>query len=147
MGTVAVVERVLPARCEVVYDEWLSAASLAEWMCPRPARLDGVEVDPVVGGGYRFDIAEKGSRMVVVGTYLTLNRPRTIRFTWSCSTWADPSQQSIVTIDLRPVGDEHTHMTIRHELLPPGTMLSHERGWQHIGNQLAASLSKRSSTA
>jgi uncharacterized protein YndB with AHSA1/START domain len=143
---VAVVERVLSAPCDVVYDEWLSVESLVEWMCPRPARLQGVDIDPVVGGPYRFDIVEDGRQMVVVGTYLTLDRPHTIRFTWSCSTWTVSSHESIVTIEFRPVGEEQTHMTIRHELLPPGTIVSHQEGWEHIASQLADNLRERSST-
>ena len=146
MAEVAVVERVLSAPCDVVYDEWLSAESLAEWMCPRPARLRDVELDPVVGGSYRFEIVEDGKQMIVVGTYLTLDRPHTIGFTWSCSTWADPTQQSIVTVRLQPVGENETHMTIRHELLPAGTLVNHLEGWQLIAEQLAGSLSERSST-
>ena len=144
MAEVAVVERVLSAPCDVVYDEWLSAESLTEWMCPRPARLRDVELDPVVRGSYRFDIVEDGKPMIVVGTYLTLDRPHTIRFTWSCSTWADPTQQSIVTVRLRPLGENETHLTIRHELLPAGTLVDHLEGWQLIAEQLAESLSEGS---
>ena len=143
---VAVVERVLPAPREVVYDEWLSVESLMEWMCPRPARLQAVELDPVVGGRFRFDIVEDGGGMVVVGTYLTLDRPHTIRFTWSCSTWEDPNHESIVTIELSPIGENQTHMTIRHALLPPGTTTNHKQGWQQIAEQLADSLVEHSST-
>jgi uncharacterized protein YndB with AHSA1/START domain len=143
---VAVVERVLRAPCDVVYDEWLSTESLTEWMCPRPARLRNMELDPVVGGSYRFDIIEDGKQMIVVGAYLTLDRPHTIRFTWSCSTWADPTQQSIVTVQLRPLNETETHMTVRHELLPPGTLVNHLEGWQLIAEQLAKNLTDRSST-
>ena len=146
MAEVAVVERVLSAPCDVVYDEWLSAESLTEWMCPRPARLRDVQLDPVVSGSYRFDIVEDGKQMIVVGTYLTLDRPHTIRFTWSCSTWADPTQQSIVTVRLQPVGETETHMTISHELPPAGTLVNHLEGWQLIAEQLAGSLAERSST-
>ena len=145
MPEVAVVERVLPAPCDVVYDEWLSPESLTEWMCPRPARLRDVELDPVVGGSYRFDIIEDGKQMIVLGTYLTLERPHTIRFTWSCSTWADPALQSVVTVELRPLGDDRTHMIIRHELLPTGTLANHLEGWKLIAEQLAEILSERSS--
>ena len=81
------VERVLPAPCDEVFDEWLDPGSLADWMCPRPARLQRVVLDPVVGGRYRFDIVENGEEMVVEGRFLTLERPHTIRFTWNCSTW------------------------------------------------------------
>jgi uncharacterized protein YndB with AHSA1/START domain len=144
---VAVVERVLPAPCDVVYDEWLSAESLMEWMCPRPARLRGVDLDPVVGGRYRLDIVEDGSEMLVAGTYLTLERPHTIRFTWSCSTWDDPLRESLVTVELRPAGTAQTRMTIRHELVPPDTVASHADGWALVVNQLADSLARRAPRA
>jgi len=146
MADVAVIERILPAPCDVVYDEWLSEESLIEWMCPYPARLRKVELDPVEGGSYRFDIVEGGKQMIVIGTYLTLDRPHTIRFTWSCSTWTNPTLQSIVTVELRPRGENETHMTIRHELLPPGTLNNHLDGWQLIAEQLAEDLAARSST-
>ena len=145
MPEVAVVEQVLPAPCDVVYDEWLSVESLTEWMCPHPARLQAVEIDPVVGGKYRFDIVEDGGRMVVVGTYLVLDRPHMIRFTWSCSTWADPTHESIVTVEIRPAGEDGAHMTIRHEHLPHGTAENHRHGWSLIAEQLAAALAERSS--
>lgn len=138
------VERVLPAPCDVVYDEWLSPESLVEWMCPHPARLRAAEIDPVVGGRVRFDIVDDNQPVLVVGTYLTLERPRTIRFTWSCSTWSDPTWQSIVTIELRPAGETDTHMTIRHELLPPEHVEDHSRGWDRIAGQLAGLLISRS---
>jgi uncharacterized protein YndB with AHSA1/START domain len=141
MREAAVVERLLPAPCDVVYHEWLSAEALTEWMCPRPARLREVELDPVVGGRYRFHIVEDGKEMIVVGTYLTLDRPHTIRFSWSCSTWTDPTRQSIVTVELQPVGEDQTHMTIRHDLLPAGTIVNHLEGWKLIADQLAERLS------
>ena len=137
---IAVVERLLPAPCDVVYDYWLSVESLHEWMCPRPARLRVAEVEPVLEGRLRFDIVETGQRMVVTGRYLTLDRPHTIRFTWSCSTWSDPYHVSIVTVTLRPIGETETHMTISHELLPPDTDARHSQGWEQIAEQLAGCL-------
>ena len=133
----AVVERVLSAPCDVVFDQWLSVEALTDWMCPRPARLRRVEVDPVVGGRIRFDIVEDSQELVVVGSYLVLERPHTIRFTWSCSTWLHPAAESTVTVDLRPAGGSKTHMTIRHELVPPGTVASHAEGWRRVADQLA----------
>jgi uncharacterized protein YndB with AHSA1/START domain len=141
-----IVERLLPAPCDIVYDDWLSVESLTEWMCPRPAHLHSVDLDAVVGGRFRFDIEELGQRMVVVGAYLTLDRPHALRFTWSCSTWPDPNRESIVTVTLRPAGKDQTHMTILHELLPPDTVSSHTEGWEQIGKQLAASLGVRRAT-
>jgi uncharacterized protein YndB with AHSA1/START domain len=140
---VVVVERVLPASCDVVFDEWLSAAALADWMCPRPARLERVQLEPVVGGRYRFDVVEPGRQLVVEGTLLTLERPHTIRFSWNCSTWPPSFRDSIVTVELRPHGAADTHMTIRHELVPPDTVASHAEGWQLVAQQLAERIARR----
>jgi uncharacterized protein YndB with AHSA1/START domain len=141
---VARVERLLPAPCDVVYDEWLSPLALSDWMCPRPARLRGIELDPVVGGRFRFDIVEEGREILVAGHYLTLERPHMIRFTWSCSTWPQPLVESIVTVELRPSRSDETHMTIRHELVPPETVDSHAAGWRVVADQLADRLAARS---
>ena len=109
----------LPAPPDVVFDEWTDAARLAEWMCPRPARCLNVEADPRIGGTVRFDIEEAGRTFRVSGTYLTLERPHRVAFTWSCSTWPDPTIQTVVTVTIEPDGADTSIMTIEHELLPP----------------------------
>jgi uncharacterized protein YndB with AHSA1/START domain len=50
-GRAAIVRRLLPATPDVVYDEWLDPAALADWMCPRPARCRNVESEPRPAGG------------------------------------------------------------------------------------------------
>ena len=137
---VAVVSQRLPAPPEAVYDEWTDAAKRAEWMCPRPARCLHVTADPRVGGLVRFDIEENGERFSVTGHYLTLARPHLVAFTWSCSTWPDPSSQSVVTVTIEPDGDGASVMTIEHALLPPALAPQHARGWAAIAGQLAAAL-------
>lgn len=74
-GPAAVVRRVVRAPPEVVYDEWLDADGLAEWMCPRPARPTKIELDPRVGGRLRIDIDDQGFRVRVTGRYLDLAAP------------------------------------------------------------------------
>ncbi|MDT5336107.1 MAG: hypothetical protein QOD90_1612, partial [Mycobacterium sp.] len=46
---VARVQRVMPAAPDVVFDEWLDPESLADWMCPRPARCVAIDIEPHVG--------------------------------------------------------------------------------------------------
>ena len=138
--TVARVERVLPAPPDVVYDEWLDPDALKDWMCPRPARPTAIALDPTVGGALRIDIEEEGVEFFVVGHYLELDRPRRLAFTWSCSTWDDPTHQSVVTVTFEPVDGDRTLMTIEHELLPPPLVLQHEGGWASIAAQLDAAV-------
>jgi uncharacterized protein YndB with AHSA1/START domain len=133
---VALVRRVLPARPDEVFDEWLDPVALSEWMCPRPAQATRIELDPRVGGRLRIDIHEAGVQFYVEGRYIELERPRRLRFTWSCSTWTDPSRESVVTVTLEPHDDVDTLMTIRHELLPEEHLANHEQGWTLIAQQL-----------
>jgi uncharacterized protein YndB with AHSA1/START domain len=133
---VAVVRRVLPAPPDVVFDEWLEPVGMTEWMCPRPARAVKISLEPSVGGALRIDIEDSGSSLYVTGRFIELERPRRLRFTWSCSDWADPSVQSEVTVILEDHGTDQTMMTIEHEQLPPGQVEPHQRGWDAIAAQL-----------
>lgn len=137
---VAVVRKRLPAPPHVVFDEWTDADRLAEWMCPRPARCLNVQADPRIGGTVRFDIEEAGQTFRVSGNYQTLDRPHKVAFTWSCSTWPDPTIQSLVTVTIEPDGAQASIMTIEHELLPPALVPQHAHGWSLISVQLATRL-------
>jgi len=136
----AIVRRLLPASPDVVYDEWLDPVALADWMCPRPARCRNVESEPRLGGRLRIDIEDDGEEFRVSGEYLVLDRPTRLSFSWSCSTWPDPSLKSVVNVLLEPRENAQTLMTIEHTLLPPGLVDQHERGWAVIAQQLAVEL-------
>ncbi len=139
----AVVRRVLLAPPHVVFDEWLDPAGMAEWMCPRPARAVKIELEPSAGGSLRIDIEDGGSSIYVTGRFIELDRPRRLRFSWSCSDWADPSVQSEVTVSLEEHGAGETLMTIEHQQLPPEQVDNHQRGWGAIAAQLAEALGAR----
>jgi len=136
----AVVRRLLPAPARAVYREWLDPDALADWMCPRPARCRKVEAEPFVGGSLMLEIEDGATVFFVTGQYLVLDPPNRLSFTWSCSTWPDPSVRSVVDVLLEPAPEEQTLMTITHTLLPPGLVDRHASGWDAIGSQLAAKL-------
>ena len=140
---VVTVRRVLSAPPDVVYDEWLDPDGMLEWMCPRPARAVTISLEPSVGGTLRIDIEDGRSSMYVTGRYLELDRPRRLRFTWSCSDWADPTVQSVVTVTLDRHGADETMMTIKHELLPPEQVHDHGNGWTAIAAQIGDALAAR----
>jgi uncharacterized protein YndB with AHSA1/START domain len=142
-AAVARVERVLPAPPDVVFREWLDADALAEWMCPRPARLRAVEIDARPDGGFRFDIVEGDVSFSVTGRYVKIEPPHHLSFTWSCSTWPDPTLETIVTVSLAAHGARDTLMTIEHTLLPPDLVARHEAGWAQISAQLSAVVGAR----
>ncbi|MEZ0358655.1 SRPBCC domain-containing protein [Mycobacterium sp. SA01] len=135
-----VVSRVMPALPAEVFDEWLDPEALQEWMCPNPVRVVEVTVNPRVGGTVRFDVDDSGTRVLISGQFLTIDRPRLLRFTWSNSNWEDPSQVSIVDVTFEPVGADETLMSIEHSLLPASEFDSFHSGWIDTFAQLAARL-------
>ena len=137
------VRRVLPAPPDIVYDEWLDPVGMLEWMCPRPARAVKISLEPSVGGPLRIDIEDSGSSLYVSGRFVELDRPRRLRFTWSCSAWADPSVQTLVTVTLEDHGADETMMIIEHEQLPPEEVDSHRHGWGRIAVQFDGALRER----
>ena len=137
------VQRVMPAAPDVVFDEWLDRESLQEWMCPRPVQVLDVTVEPHVGGMVRFDLDNSGTRVLISGQFLAIDRPRLLRFTWSNSDWADPTTESVVNVAFEPVGDDETLMSIEHSLLPPEEFENFHSGWTQTFEQLATVLCDR----
>ncbi|MGV0742953.1 SRPBCC family protein [Mycolicibacterium sp. XJ870] len=142
-GVTVRVERVMPATPDVVFDEWLDPESLADWMCPRPVYCVAVTVEPHVGGRVRFDVDDSGTSVLITGQFLTVDRPRVLRFTWSNSNWSDPTVVSVVNVAFEPVGDEETLMSIEHSLLPSEEYDDFHNGWILTAEQLAAVLERR----
>ncbi|CAA0108626.1 Uncharacterised protein [Mycolicibacterium vanbaalenii] len=137
------VQRVMPARPEEVFDEWLDPEALADWMCPRPVRCVAITVEPHVGGRVRFDVDDSGSLVLITGQFLDIDRPRLLRFTWSHSGWTDPTVTSIVSVAFEPAGEDQTLMSIEHSLLPPEAIEDHDLGWTATADQLMALLPRR----
>jgi uncharacterized protein YndB with AHSA1/START domain len=131
------VQRVMPATPAEVFDEWLDPEALTEWMCPHPVRVVDVAVDARVGGTVRFDVEDSGTRVLISGQFLAIERPHLLRFTWSNSHWEDPTQASIVNVTFEPVGGQETLMSIEHSLLPPDEFESFHTGWIVTFAQLA----------
>ena len=109
-------------------------------MCPRPVYCVEVAVEPRVGGIVRSDIDDAGASVLITGQFLTIDRPRVLRFTWSNSDWIDPTVVSIVNVEFEPVGDGQTMMSIEHSLLAPEEFDSFHSGWTLTFEQLAIRL-------
>lgn len=135
------------AAAERVFDAWLDPEAVRGWMHPAlaamglPAEVTEVAIEPRVGG--RFALADRRAEGEArhEGTYLALERPTLLRFTWI----TDPSEQadpSVVTVVIRPEGSgsvvelEHEMDAAWKEWLPQT-----ERGWrlmlEAIGELLA----------
>jgi uncharacterized protein YndB with AHSA1/START domain len=133
----AVAERQVGAPPDVVFDAWLDPASLERWMAPYPATVLAADVDPIVGGTFRIVMAVGDDLFDHRGTYLEIDRPHRLAFTWISP--ATHEQESLVTVTFTPA-DSATETIVRivHERLPDEPARgAHEAGWSSILGRLA----------
>lgn len=131
--TSAAVERevLIDASPEVVWEFFVDPDKQIQWM-GRSA-----ELDPRPGGTYRVDI---NGRDVARGTYLELEPPRRVVFSWG---WegdggsVGPGESTVeVTLEAR---DQSTLVRLVHRDLPgEKSRGSHGRGWDHYLPRLAS---------
>jgi uncharacterized protein YndB with AHSA1/START domain len=133
------VERVLPARPERVYDAWLDERSLRAFMCPHPGEATDVSVDPRVGGSLRVVMTFPDRQTEITGEFVALDRPERLSFTWRNEFH---ESDSVVTVLLAPHGEEQTHMTILHSLMPASLVPRYQSGWTSIADRVAKYLSQ-----
>jgi uncharacterized protein YndB with AHSA1/START domain len=119
---------------ERVFDAWLDPDSLARWMVGRDVRDEEVvhvQVDPRVGGAFSFLVRRDGQDVDHVGTYLEIDRPRRLVFTWHVP--PDVDALSRVTIVVAPRVDGCT-LTLTHEIDPRYAAYAArtEQGWTTI---------------
>ena len=126
------VERILPAAPDEVYAAWVEADALATFIAPAPGTAQ-VEIEPRVGGRLRIVMTFPDRVTEIEGTYLALDRPHTISFSWRPLRAAF---DSVVTVTLEPHGEGQTRMTIAHSRLPQEWLGSYETGWGSIADAL-----------
>lgn len=133
-------KRRLAAGADEVYAAWTDPHSLAEWMRPLPGGRTEATADVRVGGKFLVDMYDKEGKLYRhEGEYLRLERPRLVEFSWISE--ATERGRSIVTVELRSVGEDETELTLTHRLLPSeSSAQSHAEGWAAILVELAAAL-------
>jgi uncharacterized protein YndB with AHSA1/START domain len=105
------VEHRFASSAERVFDAWLDARSVREWMAValKSFGLSGdirrVEIDARVGGRFTFSDMREDGEALHWGTYLELDRPRRLVFTWFTSEEDEEAGSSRVTLTLAPDGE------------------------------------------
>lgn len=103
---------------ETVFDAWLDPQLVRQWMGAAVGSIaEGdmrrVEIDAVPGGTFTFSDVRGGAEFVHTGTYLEIDRPRRLVFSWL----PEPHEHSVVTIviDPTPFG---CRLELSHEMEP-----------------------------
>jgi uncharacterized protein YndB with AHSA1/START domain len=137
------------ASAERVFDAWLDPRTARAWMqqpfplLGHPMDVRRVEIDARVGGRFTFSDMRAEGEAVHWGTYLEIDRPRKLVFTWFTSEEDERESTSIVTLTIKPLTDG-CEATITHRMDAKWAdyVPRVEQGWVGMLGQIASSLDK-----
>jgi uncharacterized protein YndB with AHSA1/START domain len=135
-GPVVQLRRRVRASAQQIFDLWTKPDLMARWMSPFPGAVEcKATCDLRPGGAFSLVMSSGQSSREVSGTYVLIERPRKLVFTWSGP--LTNHVNTLVTLELNPSGDE-TDLVLTHERLPtPAICEGHTRGWGNILDHLA----------
>jgi len=140
-GPVVQLRRRLKAKPEQIFDLWTKPDLMARWMSPFPGTVHcHATSDPRPGGAYSLVMTAGDASREVTGTYLRIDRPHLLVFTWIGP--LTNNETTLVTVELNPHGTE-TELVLTHERLPtPAMWEGHTKGWGRILDHLVDALGK-----
>lgn len=101
-----------------IFDAWLDPEMISRWMFGPDVREEEIiklVTDPQEGGTFSFVVRRDDEVINHLGTYLELDRPRRLMFTWGIE--SESEGESVVTIDIEST-KTGCRLTLVHELDP-----------------------------
>jgi uncharacterized protein YndB with AHSA1/START domain len=135
-GPMVQLRRRVKAGAEEIFDLWTKPDLMVRWMSPFPGAVDcKASCDLRPGGAFSLVMSSGNASREVSGTYVEIDRPRRLVFTWMGP--LTNNVDTLVTVELTPRGDE-TDLVLTHERLPNSAIVEgHTKGWGHILDHLA----------
>ena len=114
---------------ETVFDFFTDPDKMVQWMGR------DVQLEPTPGGLFRCDI---NGRNIGRGTYLEVDRPRRVVFTWGWESEESPVRpgESTVEVTLEPDGDGTIVRLLHRDLPDEPSREAHGHGWRHYAERL-----------
>jgi uncharacterized protein YndB with AHSA1/START domain len=131
--------RVINGAIEDVYRAWTDPEVLSQWWGLVDFTTPEVQLDVRPGGGYRVVMqSPDGRSMAITGTYFDVEPPRRLVFTWRWESGVPDTVESVVTVELSPLGDQ-TELVLTHAGFPDAaTAAPYGDGWEAALPKLAA---------
>ena len=128
--------KTIQAPIEKVFDAWLDPATLTRFILPGPGMPQPeVENDPREGGRFTIVMHVGEEKIPHTGTYLSIDRPNKLVFSWKSPYSTDDSQ---VRLTFTAVDTNTTEIELIHvKFISEEARSDHEGGWGNIMDRLA----------
>ena len=129
------ITKTIHAPIEQVFDAWLNPELLTRFILPAPGMPQPeVENDPRENGRFTIVMQVGDDRIPHTGSYLELDRPHRLKFSWESPYSAD---DSTVTLDFTEIDSTTTRVELTHvKFLHEEARSDHEGGWGNILDRL-----------
>lgn len=129
------ISKTINAPIEKVFDAWLDPLMLTQFILPAPGMAQPqVENDAREGGRFSIIMQVGDERIPHTGTYLTLERPHRLAFSWESPFSTD---DSVVTLLFDAIDGNTTRLDLSHiKFINEEARANHEGGWNNILDQL-----------
>ena len=131
-ATQLTVRREISATAEELFDAFLDAESLGEFMRPGGEKHSDVTAEPRVGGKFEITMHVNGNVIPHWGEYREIDRAHKLVFTWISKN--TNNQESVVTVNFyaMPGKKPRTEVVLTQVLLPDEQIKGHIGGWTRI---------------
>jgi len=125
------ITKTINAPIEKVFDAWLDPAMLTQFILPAPGMPQPeVENDPRENGRFSIIMYVGDNKIPHSGTYLTINRPKQLVFSWESTFSVDGSQ---VALQFSTIDDNSTLVELTHtKFTDEESRTNHQGGWSNI---------------
>ena len=129
------ISKTINAPIEKVFDAWLDPLMLTQFILPAPGMAQPqVENDAREGGHFSIIMQVGDERIPHTGTYLAVERPHRLAFSWESPYSTD---DSIVTLLFEAIDANTTRVDLSHiKFINEEARANHEGGWNNILDQL-----------
>lgn len=133
--------RVFDGPTEQVFRSFTDPTELAKWWGPHGFTTPEIQIDPRVGGSYRFTMQPpEGEAFHLSGGFLEIQGPSKIRFTFR---WDEPvpdDRETVATVSLESLGEKTTVKLTHGDFATEERLELHRSGWLDSLDKLEAVL-------
>jgi uncharacterized protein YndB with AHSA1/START domain len=135
-------EKLLLVPRKRVFAAFVDADQLRVWFGPRGFTVSDLELDPVVGNGYRLTIQPpEGDAFHVGGTFHAVEAPRRLAFTFLYEEPDPDDQETLVTVTLEATGQGTRLLLEQSPFKTAARRELHRDGWTESLERLEEALS------
>ena len=128
------IKRVLKATQQEVFDAWTNPDKMRMWLSPENLTVKDATSENKVGGAYMVAMhdATKDQIHKATGVFKSFEEGKSFSATWN---WEGMNGETLLSIDLKPVSDTQTEITLTHSGFPVQEAADeHEKGWESTLN-------------